>query len=255
LGIDPGEVYLGPGENVTCDVKIEVINYNPEPYYIWLWLEGVPLEWTAKLNKTYFRTVSSVERCTLSISISEDSPVGISRPIYISGFWRNGNITGWVGYFPRYYKTQINIIGPDLRISENGIDTVNNKPVEGQSIGLMATIHNIGDVSASDISVRFLVDDRQLGEVQNIPLLMPEKSILIFGSWRAIIGNHTITVEVDYENSIDEYSEENNVATTTISVEEEPSKWVEYSTALPFILCIPLISILRNKRIKKNQKE
>jgi uncharacterized membrane protein len=243
---------IPPGGNTIFELNIYSNLYNGSE--VWLWISGIPEFWDAELNMTRFH-LDSGERIIVKLEVSTPSTASVNyeAAIKIGGMYISEDesyeglvFTGMVA---------VRIIGPDLKICASDIGIVNDSPVVGQCVGLMATVHNIGDVMASNVSVWFLVDDEHVGEVQNIPILVPGRSVLVFETWKAAAGNHSVTVEIDYKNTIDEYSETNNAATTTISVEEEPSKWVEYSAAMSFTLCIPLISIWRNKRGKRKQKE
>lgn len=240
---------ITPGGNAIFEMKISCNLYNNTE--VWLWLDRIPEFWDAKLNTSHFNLDSGEEiTVKLEVSTPPTASVNYETAIIIDGMYISEDHSYVGSVFPG--MVTVRIIGPDLKINTTDIDYINDYPVEGQSVAFMASVHNIGDLTASNISVRFLVDDKQVGEVQNILILIPGKSVLVFETWRAVSGNHTITVEIDYKDSIDEYSETNNMATTTISVEEGPSKWVEYSTVLSVVLCIPLISIWRNK---KNQRE
>ena len=95
------------------------------------------------------------------------------------------------------------------------------------------------------------MDGKQYGETRVIEKLAPDQSLFVFEDWRATAGNHTIYVEVDYENSIDEYNETNNVATITILVDEQPFPW-DYVIALIITLCIAVFGV---RRIFKGDKK
>jgi len=242
--VSPLEDYreIPPGGTTTFEIEIYSNLYNNTE--VWLWLDGIPEFWDVKLNISHFN-LNVWERITVELTVSTPptASVNYTTAIIIGGMYIFEDHSYVGSVFTG--MAVVRIIGPDLRINPTDIEFSNDCPVEGQCIGVMATIHNIGDIMASDISVRFLVDDEQVGEVQNIPVLVPGKSVLVFGTWKAAPGNHTVIVEIDYKDSIDEYSEANNAAITTLSVEETPFKWAEYITALSVVLCIPVISIWR----------
>lgn len=239
---------IPPGGNATFEMKISSNLYNNTE--VWLWLDRIPEFWEAELNTSHFN-LDTWERITVKLKVSTPptASVNYEAAIKISGMYISEDYSYVGSVFPGIVT--VRIIGPDLKINKADIDLANGNPDVSQSVGLMATIYNIGDVSASNISVRFLIDGNQVGEVKIIPILFPGKSVLVFETWRAVSGNHTITVEVDYKNSIQEYSEINNVASTTISVEGTPFKWTEYITALSVVLWIPLFTIVRGKKNKE----
>ncbi len=63
--------------------------------------------------------------------------------------------------------------------------------------------------------------DRELVYLEEGPLLGPDETAELFYSFDVSPGEHTLTLQLDPENAIEEIDEENNVYTITFSVPEE----------------------------------
>lgn len=230
---------IRPGDKASCEVNIEVTTYG-DPLDVWLWLEGVPVEWTAELNRSHFGNVSCEESASFNLSIPDDVSVGILAYIQVGGLWSDGNTTGLVGSS----QMQVFIMGPDLSISRSDFIIPDRGFLEGEWIPMNVRIKNVGDIGASNIYVRFLADGELFGVIHEVDHLEPGESRNLTYEWRAIHGKHTLGVKVDYLDSIKEYDELNNTAEIKIDVDQRPFYW-EYALYLSIGLCIVVIIVRR----------
>jgi parallel beta-helix repeat protein len=108
--------------------------------------------------------------------------------------------------------------GVDLTLSHHDISFSPPNPIENESIGITATIHNVGTESATNILVAFCNDDMPI-ENRTIDLILGGESKDITISWNATqAGWHAIKVSIDPENAIEELNENNNEASKNIYV-------------------------------------
>jgi hypothetical protein len=192
-----------PGENTTFIINIEITHYY-DTINLSLGVENVPLYWHADFNITNF-TVTKNSRCnvTLLISPPENVTVGAGADITVAGSWSyrdedsdGEEIEGKISQCMIMTK----ILGPNLRTSLYDSLEPNQKPKVGQKIDFIANIRNIGDVDATNISFRFLVDGKPVGVGRTIPLIEAGNYTNVSFSWVAKEGEHTIRAEADYEN-------------------------------------------------------
>jgi hypothetical protein len=97
----------------------------------------------------------------------------------------------------------------------------------------------------------FLIGEKQFGRTHIIENLAPNRSWPILEDWTAVAGNHMISIEVDYEDTIVEYNETNNAASIPIHVDEKLFPW-DYAIALVITLCVAVLGV---KRIIKGDKK
>jgi len=108
---------------------------------------------------------------------------------------------------------------PDLAIYETDIVFSNTNPPPSENVTIYATIHNIGEELAENVSVVFYVEDVQIGPVQTIMSLLADGNETLSTSWISSgIGSHVVKVEVDPGYFIIESDKSNNVATRAIIV-------------------------------------
>ena len=239
---------IRPGEIAVCEAFVELVMYSDQPISVWMWITEIPEGWNVSLNKTYFHHINNEKvNTTLSISVPINSKVGIEAEIEVGGNWSDGN---WTQSFVPEQMT-VRVLGPDLSVSPSDIIIPDSEYHEGQRVPIMARINNTGDVEASNISVRFLIDGKQFGRTHIIENLAPNLSWPILEDWTAVAGNHMISIEVDYEDTIDEYNETNNAASTPIYVDVKPFPW-DYCAALIITLCVAALGV---KRIIQGDKK
>ena len=110
----------------------------------------------------------------------------------------------------------------DLSISSLDISFSDDNPFDGQTITITTTVHNIGEETSENVTVRFLDGEAVIGE-QRIPFIYPRSNGIASVYWTAKgEGFHPIKVIVDPYNAIIETDECNNEATRSILVGKIP---------------------------------
>ncbi len=104
---------------------------------------------------------------------------------------------------------------PDLEVST--IVVSDELPIVGPTFTVEATVLNTGEVAADTIAARLTVDGTEI-ESTTITILGANDSTTVAFNWTpAATGTYNLTVEVDWDDHIDESNETNNTA------------WVEYT--------------------------
>ncbi len=118
----------------------------------------------------------------------------------------------------------INITDPDLAAYNTSIIFSLDNPTEGQYVVIDATIFNIGNDNATNVTVQFFEDSvngAQIGSNITINLTIGD-SIVVNVTWGSKIGLYSIIVAVDSpvdaNGSIIELNESNNLANRTIFI-------------------------------------
>jgi hypothetical protein len=152
--------------------------------------------------------------CQGGPSIAVDS-FGIPYIVWVDN--RNGDMDI---YFARGI-----ILQPDLSVEEKDIEIDPTSPIQNDAqITINATIHNIGQVNASNVIVRFYDGDpslnKQIGTDQTICFIERDGGIgYAEVGWVATpVGIHNIYVVVDPKNTIAESNETNNIASKALEV-------------------------------------
>lgn len=112
---------------------------------------------------------------------------------------------------------------PDLMVENSDLVALPSNPILNASVAIDATIHNIGEKGASDVTVRFFDGNpglgNQIGLDQLIPNLERQGTATVGVTWVAsTLSTHEIFVVVDQDDMITEINETNNVATMDINV-------------------------------------
>jgi hypothetical protein len=107
---------------------------------------------------------------------------------------------------------------PDLVIRPSGISFSPSNPNPGESVTILATIENLGQIDASNIVVD-VIDFETLIEQVTIPSLAAgaTQEVSVTTSF-AEFGTRSITVKIDPLNSIPELNEENNEASQSLLI-------------------------------------
>jgi len=120
-------------------------------------------------------------------------------------------------------SVKIVINAPDLTLNSSNIVFLNSNPTEGDVITINATVHNIGLVNATNVSVRFF-DGITEFEIGNITLDTAQagENATVSVTWDTTGkgGKHSIGVRIDSEDSIEEMNETNNRASKSILINE-----------------------------------
>ena len=105
---------------------------------------------------------------------------------------------------------------PDLTVSPTNITYSPSDPVVGEPITIFTTIHNQGGTNAENVLIHFYCNDNQIGS-QTISLNANDNATVSI-AWTATTLYTNITVIIDPFNEIVEWDEENNIASTSISI-------------------------------------
>ena len=116
---------------------------------------------------------------------------------------------------------------PNLRVLNSSITISLPYPVEGQTVTVGCTVMNTGTIAAADVAVNFyLGDPASAGELIGsnlIPLVESSGSAYTEITWVVDeVGDNDIYVFADPDNVIDEVSEEDNIAFTSITAASKP---------------------------------
>ncbi len=104
----------------------------------------------------------------------------------------------------------------DLAVNSSEIHFSNNNPVEGENITINATIRNVGDLDALGVLIQFL--DNGL-EIQNFTINISAFSTkVLLSNLTTKIGQRSIQVKIDPDDSIIESDELNNNASKNLSI-------------------------------------
>lgn len=107
---------------------------------------------------------------------------------------------------------------PDLTLTWSDITFSNSTPTVGDSVNVYATIHNVGEVDASGVSVEFFADDTRIATMM-ISQISSNGLATVNASWENMPeGWHRIKVVIDGNNTIQESDEMNNMATRWLYV-------------------------------------
>jgi len=119
-------------------------------------------------------------------------------------------------------------IKPDLTADMDDITFSNPKPAVGESVTISAKIHNRGDVESEPTVVRFFDGDPdaggiQIGTDQALNALAADGSQDVSVSWTATVGEHQIYLQIDPDDLVDEFKEDNNIASNSILIAPDVS--------------------------------
>lgn len=155
------------------------------------------------------------------------------------GIWENYSHKISFSSFPamnessnnKYYRFQIDVPYPDLRVEDDDLTLLSGSTevteiVKDKEVTIELTVHNVGDISASDINVSFYLDTISSNNLLNyttISSLNVNESTTISSSWIADVpGSHTIIASVDPNNEIIEINETDNEAQAPLTINQIP---------------------------------
>jgi len=108
----------------------------------------------------------------------------------------------------------------DLTLDSADIIFSNETAYPGDTITINATIHNVGDLQANSVEVKFSdgLSGPQIGITQTIPSLPAGQNATVSVTWNipSLQQSHDIYVRVDPDNKLPETNESNNVAFASI---------------------------------------
>jgi hypothetical protein len=109
-------------------------------------------------------------------------------------------------------NTVIELRLPDLSVSASEVRLSPSKPSPGDSVEFSAVVRNNGTAGARNISVAFMVNDKQAGVWRVSETVPPGQTETASVFYRGIrLGDNVLKVTVDPENALLETTKENNV--------------------------------------------
>ncbi|MGE5351388.1 MAG: fibronectin type III-like domain-contianing protein [Acidobacteriota bacterium] len=130
------------------------------------------------------------------------------------------------------FQMQSGLKNPDLVIT--GIRTLPRYPLKGEMVQFLATVKNQGTGATGNgakIKVLFKIDGKEVSWSANNSASVPAGGMALIGaggvpeglfSWKAMnAGTFTLEARADYDNTLDECVENNNLFTTDLTVYPE----------------------------------
>ncbi|MCK4614503.1 MAG: hypothetical protein KAU14_06850, partial [Thermoplasmata archaeon] len=114
-------------------------------------------------------------------------------------------------YWEENIQWKIWVTKPELQIES--IDLFKLDPDDGDNVTINVTITNTGNASAKNVTVRIFVDD-ELKDTFNVSVVEPNESVDLSYNWSAEKGNHTITVNMSYQDGSDQMMKEYELKVT-----------------------------------------
>lgn len=105
---------------------------------------------------------------------------------------------------------------PDLTI--NDIEWEPASPSEGDEVTFYVEIRNLGDARATSFDLEVHLENN-IFRATDIDLASGRSRTIQLSAWEAVEGSYDISAEVDYQDSLDEEDETNNLRTETVRVE------------------------------------
>jgi subtilase family serine protease/RNA polymerase subunit RPABC4/transcription elongation factor Spt4 len=144
---------------------------------------------------------------------------GIERNYFVNASYRT-SVSNDVGTLPPTSNKLIELefdLAADLTLTG---PIITGNLFAGNILTLNATIMNIGDfdLNTTEIPVRFLVDDKNLGLDEKLSKLGASENANVTKEWTATLGTHIINITVDPTDIIGEKNETNNLVTTILSI-------------------------------------
>ncbi|MBA3044217.1 hypothetical protein FP804_03670, partial [archaeon] len=138
------------------------------------------------------------------------------------------------GMFDRFFNLSTGSAGkdllkPDLTIIE--IICSNENPTEGEQVLFYVTIQNIGWGPAHDIDVSLYVDD-VLVDSTSIAVIWTDRTAFATLLWVAKAGNHSFTVRLDADETVNELNENNNEYIGSVYAEGKLGRGFDYTAIL-----------------------
>jgi M6 family metalloprotease-like protein len=129
------------------------------------------------------------------------------------------SIDAQVGYS---FQITVNRVGPlpDLAVSQ--ISTQPSTISPNITVTITIGIINRGTKTASNVPVQVNLDDKSLSTSQ--VTVNPGATVNITLTWKAVAGTHKLQVVIDPQNTINQLSKANNVATYTLYVGSQPQQ-------------------------------
>ena len=110
----------------------------------------------------------------------------------------------------------------DLTLTPSDITFSNQNPTVGETITINATIHNVGNATATNATVQLFDNGMPISSNLTITTINATETGTAQVNWTAIFGSHNISVIVDTYDEIAESNETNNIAFKVIDISTVP---------------------------------
>ena len=187
-------------------------------------IDEIPQNWAASFEPNKL-SLSEGETAQTQLKITPNDNVvpGVWEVFYVEIFWKDYEDNN-VDDISRNFAVTVDPIEqpePDFTILTGDFTWDPDAPSAGTEVTLSATVTNLVNHSGSHyVPVVFYADDVAI----NMPTAFFDGSgdeVTVSATWNATKGVHSLKVEIDPENAIDESNADNNKAVTTFSIDED----------------------------------
>lgn len=265
LKIDDDEAEVNPYGSGKSDFLFKVINKGNGPDEIKLELGGPNANWGSLTMDSVSLQVNETKTVILTVLVPKGAEKNRDYQIILRATSKTNK------ELVREQTVTIKIVEMDVSVTRNvkvnWQEWIEGYTVKkGETLNISVDIYNRGTKVVRGLKVAFY-DNDELIETRNITSLGKKKSMPITIRWRAeIVGDHTITVKVDPDNSIGESDEENNIGTVNITVKKvlagtgdvgEETNYMFYGGVLLLLIILIIGAALyaQSKRKTKIDKE
>jgi hypothetical protein len=147
----------------------------------------------------------------------------------------------------------LSVVLPDLVVT--GLIFSKEKPLEGDTVRITATVRNNGTDSVGSFMVAFYFDGTKFSTEKAGPLTAGNQTEVV-ADWTAVKGTHQMKATADPENKVAEINEEDNSLTVPLTVKEKAGA-VDNATVMLIvgvvavaIVAVAVIWILRGRKKK-----
>ncbi len=151
-------------------------------------------------------------------------------------------------------STTVNILTrPDLVVMGESLNLSEEHPYVDTLVRVSITVRNDGQTLARDVFAQLYVDDVPEGQAQYLSSIEPGGMESFTFVWRTnASGLRTLRLSIDFQNDIDEVSEDNNEATVTVEVSKVDLKTSPGLTVIAALLAMSLsVAVAWNVRSRR----
>ncbi|MCC5994665.1 MAG: hypothetical protein LM587_03705, partial [Candidatus Aenigmarchaeota archaeon] len=215
--VSPKSVALG--DSIVISLKPNSTKLSPTNVAIlskadWDQIKGASISNSSILSKALWSEVN------VSSDLAEQVPM--NKPgIFVVVLYNNSSeFPDYVNYYND--STTVTVKAADLTVSISPVTAV-----LGQAVNVSVTVSNAGDADAGAFKVAFYVNETKVDERAVDSLAAGANTTLIFSWTPTAVGTYTLKAVADTENTVKESNEDNNMASTTVTVKAaEP--WQNY---------------------------
>ncbi|MEM2977018.1 MAG: M20/M25/M40 family metallo-hydrolase, partial [Thermoplasmata archaeon] len=182
-------------------------------------------------------------------------PAGQGAPTDVTRFWQHGypGVFGIEEDFSPYYHSTMDRVEyinftlvqratmlaiaslaemarfmyVDLSIPPDGLRLSSERPEEGEDVEISVNVTNTGNLNATDVDVEFYLDGLPIAARRvDVPAGATSSTE---ARWKAAVGTHRVTVEIDPRNNVVESDESNNTAERFVEVNDKPVAFLSAS--------------------------